>query len=128
MRHRYYKLNKLNTGVQKKSIFLRNLLTSLITHGTITTTSKRAQVLEAYANAFFAKLIGMTQKYEKADAQREMGREVKRLVLEEKAGKKVVQDLIPQYQQTQKASQFVSLYKLGPRKGDGAEEILVKLS
>jgi len=72
MRHRINKLKQLNTGAKKKEVFLRNLLTSLVKFGRITTTPKRAKVLKAETDAFFSKLVKTYTRYTtEADSKRE---------------------------------------------------------
>jgi ribosomal protein L17 len=98
MRHKKNKLIELNTGMQKRTLVMRNLLTSLVKHGEITTTPKKAKVLKAYADSFFARLMGNFVKYQQtSDVRRESIRFVKDTIFGNDEGKKVVNDLIPQF-------------------------------
>lgn len=129
MRHRQKRLLNLHTGAKKKTIFIRSLLTSLVKYGAVTTTSKRAKVLKAEADSFFAKLVAQFAKYEnEKDAQRECIRIVKSEIFGEEEGKKIIQDLLPKYREANKTSSFVEDYKVGFKAGDASLKVLVKLS
>ena len=67
MRHHYNRFLELNTGVQKKSNVVRNMLTSLVKHKRVTTTSKKAKVLRYEAEKFFAKLVRTYNRFKKWD-------------------------------------------------------------
>ncbi|HKL44364.1 MAG TPA: L17 family ribosomal protein [Candidatus Absconditabacterales bacterium] len=127
MRHRINKLKELNTGAKKKEVFLRNLLTSLVKNGKIVTTPKRAKVLKAEADSFFSKLVKTYTRYnEEKESRRECIRIIKSTIYGEDEGKKIINDLLPKYIENKNKS-FVSTYKLGYRKGDASEEIMLKL-
>ena len=127
MRHRINKLKELNTWAKKKEVFLRNLLTSLVKHGKVVTTPKRAQVLKAEADSFFSKLVKTYNRYnEEKESRRECIRIIKATIYGEDEGKKVINELLPKYI-AEKNNSFVSSYKLGFRKGDATEEIMLKL-
>jgi ribosomal protein L17 len=64
---------------------------------------------------------------DEATARREAIRYVKSLIYTEKEGKKVVDELLPKYVGEKKESGYVMNVKLGPRPGDAAEKILVRL-
>ena len=128
MQHRKNKLLEINTGAKSKSVFIRQLLTNLVRNGKITTTSKRAKVLKAYADEFFAGLVENTATYkDEKDARRENIRVIKAEIFSEQEGKKVLETLLPKYVEAGKKSGFVASYRLGYRVGDGAEKILLKL-
>lgn len=106
---------ELRTGAQKQSNVVRNLLTSLVTHGTITTTPKRAKVLKSHADSFFAGLVGLYANLEATNAKREAIRRTKSIIYTDEAGKKVVNDLVPAWIQKKKKTGFVMDLKLGSR-------------
>ena len=126
MRHRKNKLLELNTGVQKKQNFIRNMLTNFVLNWKMLTTPKRAKVLKAETDSFFSKLVAMYSKYEEKDAKREAIRLVKQTLFSEDAGKKVINELLPRYISEEKKS-FVANYKMWVRKWDGVEKIYLKL-
>lgn len=126
MRHQDNKLLQLNTGNQKKSVFIRTLLSNLIRTGAVTTTPKRAKVLKAEADSFFSRLVRIDSKYEEKDARRECINIVKATIYWEVEGKKVMETLLPKYREM-KWKSFVANYKIWFRKWDGSEKILIKL-
>ncbi len=127
MRHRINKLKELNTWAKKKEVFLRNLLTSLVKNGKVVTTPKRAKVLKSEADSFFSKLVKTYNRYnEEKESRRECIRIIKATIYWEEEGKKIINDLLPKYI-ADKNNSFVSTYKLGFRKWDAAEKIMLKL-
>ena len=127
MRHKKKRILELSTWVQKKQNVIRNLLTSLVAHGQMVTTIKRSKVLKSVADKFFGRLVRIHEKNDEATAKRESIRYVKSLIFTEKEGKKVIQDILPRYLEAKKTCWFVMNVKLGPRPGDAAEKVLVKL-
>ncbi|MBS8121440.1 Ribosomal protein L17 [Candidatus Vampirococcus lugosii] len=127
MRHKYNKLKDLNPGAQKFDLRIRNLLTSLIKNGQIKTTSKKAKILKSEADKFLSHLVGLTSRYDEADAKRLSISYVKSTILGNEEGKKMINEILPKYVDSGQKFGFVSTYKLGYRKGDSAEEVLVKL-
>lgn len=127
MRHHSNRLIQLSTGqYQSRSNVLRTMLTNLIVSGKIITTPKRAAVLKAYADHFFGRLVWLHIKRPDA-AARESVRYIKSVIWTKDAWQKVTGLLLPKYMDQNKTSGFVANHKLGFRKGDGAEEILVTL-
>jgi ribosomal protein L17 len=115
MRHNHKRTLEINSGVQKKQQLIRNLITSLITHGQIITTTKRAKVLKSEIDQLFAKLLGLYTTQAPSVARREAIRLVKSIVFTDHAGKKVIDELVPKYQESAKTGGFVIDVKLGPR-------------
>ena len=127
MRHRINKLKQLNTGAKKKDVFIRNLLTSLVKGGKVTTTPKRAKVLKAEADSFFSKLVKTYNRYNEENAsRRECIRIIKATIYGEDEGKKVMNELLPKYI-ADKNQSFVQTYKIWFRKGDAAPTTMLKL-
>lgn len=127
MRHQFNRLLELRTGAQKQSNVVRNLLTSLVTHGTITTTPKRAKVLKSQADSFFAGIVALYTTKDATVAKREAMRMTKSTLFTDVAGKKVLNDLVPLWLQNKKQTGFVMDVKLGPRAGDATEKVLVRI-
>lgn len=129
MRHKQNKLIELTTGEhQTRSNLLRTMLTNLIRTGEMTTTSKRAKVMKSYADKFFGRLVGLFDMYaDEKDVRREAIRIVKSTVFSEAEGKKVIEELMPKYKAAGKKFGYVADYKVGHRKGDGAEKVLLRL-
>lgn len=125
MRHQRKKTIQLETWqFQKRDNVVRTLLTNLIASGQIVTTSKRAFVLKAFADSFFARVVRVSKT---EGWRREAIRIIKSIVWTEAEGKKVLDVLIPSFVDSDKNSSFVASYKLWMRKWDWAEEVLVKL-
>lgn len=127
MRHQRNRLIELEVWVQTRSNVLRTLLTNLVREGQITTTLKRAKVLRSYADHFFARLVGMSGKYDEKGFDRESIRYIKSMIWTEAEGKKVSKDILPRLLSKENKSWFVSIYKAWYRLGDGAEKVLVKI-
>lgn len=128
MRHRYNNLTQMNTWAQKASLVIRNLLTSLVTYWEISTTAKRAKILKAEADSFFARLVGMWEQYDnEKDVRREAIRFVKSVIFTEDAGKKIVDNILPKYKKEGRKTWFVRDFKLWPRPWDNTEKVLLKL-
>ncbi len=127
MRHRHKKSVQMNTGVVKQQTVLRNLLTSLVVHGSIETTPSRARALKAYADGFFSRLVKRTKNLSEADAVRENIREVKSVLFTEEAGKKMINDLLPQFV-SRDASSYVTNHKAGLRSGDATTKVIVSIA
>jgi ribosomal protein L17 len=128
MQHRKNALLEINTGVKSKGVYVRQMLTNLVRNWKVTTTSKRAAVLKAEADALISRLITNTKNYSEADAKRENIRLIKSVIYSEAEGKKLLNDLLPKFVESGKMFGFVCNYKLGYRLWDGAEKILVKLA
>lgn len=126
MRHQNSKLLELDTGNQKQSIFVRQLLTNLVKNGKVTTTGKRAKVLKAEANVFFSRLVRLYKTLEPKDARREAIRFITSVIYGD-AGKKVLEEILPRYLAEWAKSTYIADYKLWFRKGDAAAKILLKL-
>lgn len=126
MRHRKNKLLKIRGSVQSRDLVMRTMLTNLVRHGHLTTTEKKAKVLVAYANSFFAKLSSMSTTLDLADAQREIVRWVKSVVFGNEEGKKVVMELLPDFSAKKLTTSFLTHVKLGKRIGDSAESVRIE--
>ena len=127
MRHKNKRVTKLAPGAQKYSLLMRNLLTSLVTSGKIVTTAKRAKAVSAEADSFFARLVRRSVEADKDAGRRVVIASLKQTLFTEEAGKKVLNELLPAWTAANKSSGFVQTLKLGPRKGDAAEESIVRL-
>lgn len=129
MRHHVNKMIDMRLGeYQTKSNVIKTMLTNFVREGHMTTSSKKARVIKAEADAFFSYILGLFDKYQdEKDVRREAIRFVKVAIADEATGKKVISDIIPRLRQTGKKSGFVASYKLGYRMGDGAEKILLRI-
>ena len=121
------KLLKLRGSVQKRDLLLRTMLTNLVKFEHLTTTEKKAKVLIAYADSFFAKLVSMNNKLDADTAQRETIRWVKARVFGNDEGRKVIREIVPQLLTKNISSGFLSSVKLGKRIGDAAELVKIEI-
>lgn len=127
MRHRHKKNLKFRTGVQKRSMVVRSLLTSLVKYGAIKTTARKSKILKAEADSLFSRLVRLMNNEDQSAGKREAIRVVKSLIFGENEGKKLINELLPTLIASGKTSGFVANYKMGPRVGDAAEAVLVKI-
>ncbi len=121
------KLLKLRGSVQSRDLLLRTMLTNLVKFEHLTTTEKKAKVLVAYADSFFAKLVSMNNTLDAETAQRETIRWVKARVFGNDEGRKVIREIVPQLLTKNISSGFLSSVKLGKRIGDAAELVKIEI-
>lgn len=95
---------------------LANLATDLFMHEKVTTTLPRAKAVRPLAE----KLI---TKARKGDLHSK--RTVLRIIRSREAVSKLFDDVAPRYMD--RAGGYTRITKLGPRRGDGAEEALIEL-
>ena len=126
MRHRKNKLLKIRGSVQSRDLVMRTMLTNLIKHGHLTTTEKKAKVLVAYADSFFARLVSMNNRLDEKTALRETIRVVKAIVYGNDEGKKVIREIVPQLLTKPNGYGFFTSAKLGKRIGDAAEQVRIE--
>ena len=94
----------------------------------MTTTTKRAKAVKAEADQFFGSLIACYDKWDEASARREIIRKVKPVLFTDEAGKKLVDELVPQWKDNNQKFGYVRTLKLWLRPWDSAEKVLVSLS
>lgn len=87
-------------------------MTNLVKNGKTTTTPKRAKVLKAEVDSFFARLVKITKTLDEKSARRECIRFIKSEIYGEAEGKKVLNVLLPKYIADGATSSFVADYKL----------------
>ena len=128
MRHRYNRLRKLNSWVQKRQQVIRNLLTSLVEHSRVITTPQKAKVLRYEMDRLLSRAVKIYSNYEdEKDKRREIIREAKKVFFTEKAGKKFVNELLPKYIEENRNSGFTRIYRVWVRRGDNVVKMLVEL-
>jgi large subunit ribosomal protein L17 len=97
-------------------LIMANLATDLFMHEKLTTTQAKAKALRPYAE----KLI---TKARKGDLHAR--RVVLKKIHDKAAVAKLFEDVAPRYEDRQGG--YVRITKLGPRRGDGAEEAIIEL-
>lgn len=105
---------------------MRTMLTNLIRYGHLTTTQKKAKVLVAYADSFFARLVRINTTLDKEQAQRESIRYVKSIVYGKENWHKVLREILPELLTKKTNSWFFTAVKLGKRQWDAAELIKIE--
>ena len=97
-------------------LIMANLATDLIMHGKLTTTEARAKALRPYAE----KLI---TKARKGDLHSR--RVVLKTITDKAAVARLFEEVAPRY--ADRPGGYTRITKLGPRRGDGAEEAVIEL-
>lgn len=95
---------------------MANLATSLFTHDKVTTTEAKAKALRPYAE----KLISKARK-----GDLHARRVVLRSITDKAAVARLFEELAPRY--ADRPGGYTRITKLGPRRGDGAEEAIIEL-
>ncbi|MBQ0078532.1 MAG: 50S ribosomal protein L17 [Eubacterium sp.] len=109
----YKKLGR--TSAHRKSM-LRNLVTDLLREGRITTTQDRAKEARRQAE----KMITLAKR-----GDLHARRQVLAYVYDETVVTKLFDEIAPKYEDRQGG--YTRVLKLGPRRGDAAEEVFVEL-
>lgn len=115
MRHRVAGRKLSRTTAQRKALF-RNLATELFRHGRIQTTEAKAKSLRPIAE----KLVTLAKRGDLHARRQAAARLYDPAVLQ-----KLFDELADLYQD--RTGGYTRIYKLGPRKGDGAPMALIEL-
>lgn len=107
---------KLGRPTDQRKAMLRNLVTSFLKHEKIQTTSTRAQETRNIAE----KMITLAKR-----GDLHARRQVLSFVTEEEVVKKLFDNIAPKY--NERNGGYTRMYKMGPRRGDGAEVVILEL-
>ena len=107
---------KLGRPTDQRMAMLRNQVTSLLKSGKIETTVTRAKETRSLAE----KMITLGKR---GDLQAR--RQALSFVTEEEVVKKLFDDMAPKY--AERNGGYTRMYKIGPRRGDGAELVILEL-
>jgi len=111
-----------NTG--QRNALRRTLITQLFHHERITTTRAKAEAIRGEAEHMITQA---KRSLVHADPQRQI--HIRRILAGRLDGKEIVKkvfdELAPRYAERQGG--YTRVYKLGPRKGDGAEMVILEL-
>ncbi|SCZ08999.1 50S ribosomal protein L17 [Alkaliphilus peptidifermentans] len=107
---------KLGRESGHRNLMLRNLVTSLIKHGRIETTEARAKETRRLAE----KMITLAKR-----GDLHARRQVLAYMTDETVVKNLFDEVAPKYQE--KAGGYTRIMKLGPRRGDAAEVVIIEL-
>ena len=115
MRHRKT-TPKLSRTKDARTRMLRNLVTSLIVEERVTTSLVRAKAARSLAERIITK-----GKNDTVHSRRQ----VAGMVYGSDAVKKVFNDLGPRF--NQRPGGYTRIYRLGPRRGDASERVLIEM-
>ena len=107
---------KLGLPTDQRRAMLRNLVTSLLKHGKIETTETRAKETRSIAE----KMITLGKR-----GDLHARRQVLSYVQEELVVKNLFDNVAPKY--TERNGGYTRIIKKGPRRGDGAEIVILEL-
>ena len=115
MMHRK-KTRKLQRTKEHRKALLRNLLISLIKHGSIITTTPKAKALKGLADSVITRA---------KDPSLHSKREVMKLIHDRDAVRKLFEEIAPRYKE--RPGGYTRIVRVGRRRGDGAELSLIEL-
>ncbi|WP_066871326.1 50S ribosomal protein L17 [Clostridium mediterraneense] len=107
---------KLGRPTDQRRAMLRNLVTSFLKHGKIETTVTRAKETRSIAE----KMITLGKR-----GDLHARRQVLAYVTEEDVVKDLFDNIAPKY--AERNGGYTRMYKVGPRRGDGAETVILEL-
>ncbi|MDO5707178.1 MAG: 50S ribosomal protein L17 [Andreesenia angusta] len=110
------KLRKLGRRTDHRSAMLRNQVTSLLKNGKIKTTETRAKETKRMAE----KMITLAKK-----GDLHARRQVLAYVYDETVVKNLFEEIAPKYED--RNGGYTRILKMGPRKGDAAEIVILEL-
>ena len=110
------KLRKLGRPTDQRRAMLRNLVTSLLREGKITTTDARAKETKRMAE----KMITLAKR-----GDLHARRQVLAYVFDETVVKNLFDEIAPKY--AERNGGYTRALKLGPRRGDAAELVILEL-
>ncbi|MBU5485062.1 50S ribosomal protein L17 [Clostridium sp. MSJ-11] len=107
---------KLGRPTDQRRAMLRSLVTSFLKHGKIETTVTRAKETRNLAE----KMITLGKR-----GDLHARRQVLAFVTEEEVVKNLFDNIAPKY--AERNGGYTRMYKVGPRRGDGAEMVILEL-
>ncbi|GAA0716175.1 50S ribosomal protein L17 [Clostridium malenominatum] len=107
---------KLGRPTDQRRAMLRNLVTSFLKHGKIETTATRAKETRNLAE----KMITLGKRGDLHARRQVLG-----FVTEEEVVKNLFENIAPKY--AERNGGYTRMYKVGPRRGDGAEVVILEL-
>lgn len=107
---------KLGRSTDHRVAMLKNLVTSFLKHGKIVTTVTRAKETQSLAE----KMITLAKR-----GDLHARRQVLSFVKEEQVAKNLFDEVASKYQE--RNGGYTRIVKLGPRRGDGSEMVILEL-
>lgn len=114
MRHKVFG-KKLNRDIKERRALFKNLILALITHGKIRTTAAKAKAIISLAE----KLVTHAK-----EGSNSAIRQISSVLNRQEAINKLIDDIAPMFKN--KIGGYLRIIKLGKRKGDGAEEVILE--
>ena len=109
---------KLSRSTAHRNALLRNLSQELIRHGKIRTTIAKAKALRPFVEPLITRAKVNSPHSERLLTAVLYDREVVRMLMD---------TVGPRFAEENRPGGYVRIVKLGPRNGDGAEEVIVQL-
>lgn len=109
-------MRKLGRPTAHRNAMLRGMVTYLLENGKVETTYTRAKEVSALAE----KMITLGKEHSLASYRRALA-----FITKEDVAKKLFDTIAPSYADVKGG--YTQIYKLGPRRGDGAEMALIRL-
>ena len=110
------KYRKLGMVSSHRNLVLRNMTTDLLKHGKITTTETRAKEVKRMAD----KMITLGKR-----GDLHARRQALAYMMDETVVKNLFDEIAPKY--AERNGGYTRIYKVGPRRGDGAEVAILEL-
>ncbi|MGM9571574.1 MAG: 50S ribosomal protein L17 [bacterium] len=110
------RLVKLGVRADHRRSMFRNLVTSLLKHEKIETTETRAKAIKRLTD----KMITLGKR-----GDLHARRQAASFILDKEVLAKLFSDIAPKYQE--RNGGYTRIIKIGPRRGDGAEMVLIEL-
>jgi large subunit ribosomal protein L17 len=107
---------KLGLSTDQRLAMLRSLTTAFLKHGKIETTETRAKETRRLAE----KMITLAKR-----GDLHARRQVLSFVYEEEVVQNLFENIAPKY--AERNGGYTRMYKVGPRRGDGAEVVILEL-
>lgn len=107
---------KLGIRTDHRNAMFRNMVTSLLRHERIQTTETRAKAIRSLAE----KMITLGKK-----GDLHARRQAASFIVDQEVVKKLFADIAPKYAERQGG--YTRIIKIGPRRGDAAEMVLIEL-
>lgn len=115
MRKRVKRLNLNTTKRSHDKSLIKNLFTSLVTYGTVTTTETKARALKSYVQSKYAEFEAITES------------RLKKRWMNEEVSTSKFQDRIEKKLDSLKSNFKVTMVRVAPRKGDNADQFEVSI-
>ena len=114
MKHKVFG-KKLNRDIKERRALFKNLVLALITHGKIRTTAAKGKAI--------AGLVERLVTYAKEGSSSTL-RQISSILTKREAINKLMNNIAPQFKD--KIGGYLRMIKIGRRKGDGAEEVILE--